>query len=387
VRCPACGGLETKRHGRSGPGPVGWDGRRSAGLQRFWCHRCAKTFTFGRPSTRSGRRFNDEVALEAARLYVQGLVSYRTLSTLVSDRVGRRVSRVTLNSWVDDLGSRALTALELSGLLSPTWSGWLGVDGKAIYVRGDERCLLLAVDQGTQDIVHALVAPAETEAAFEQIVREAVTVAAYPLQGLVIDAAAPFVAGWANYFSGVPVQLCRIHAARRLEHAVPKAKRSATAARRAELKARIRAIVFAPTYAEACQGWYSLVSDTDRYRGLGRVDPIAGLGSLFNLYFAHHRVPGLPADANITENVIKQLSKKLRLMEGFATDSSAERFVRLLTACYRFKPFTDSCRAANNGRHPSNWPASTPPASTGSASSPAPPSNTQLDAPRNCVSW
>ena len=61
---------------------------------------------------------------------------------------------------------------------------------------------------------------------------------------------------------------------------------------------------------------------------------------------------GLPADTNITENVIKQLGKKLRLMEGFANDDSAERFDRLLTACYRFKRFTDSCRSTTNGKSP-----------------------------------
>ena len=53
-----------------------------------------------------------------------------------------------------------------------------------------------------------------------------------------------------------------------------------------------------------------------------------------------------------TENVIKQLNKKLRLMEGFESIESAERYVRLLVACYRFKRFTDSCRAGNNGRSP-----------------------------------
>jgi hypothetical protein len=60
----------------------------------------------------------------------------------------------------------------------------------------------------------------------------------------------------------------------------------------------------------------------------------------------------MPADANITENVIKQLGKKVRLMEGFASLESAERFSRLLVGCYVFKRFTDSCRAKDNGKSP-----------------------------------
>ena len=66
----------------------------------------------------------------------------------------------------------------------------------------------------------------------------------------------------------------------------------------------------------------------------------------------HHRVEGMPPDTNVTENVIKQLSKKLRLIEGFATMRSAETFCRLLVGCYRFKRFTDSCQPNGNGRSP-----------------------------------
>ncbi len=60
----------------------------------------------------------------------------------------------------------------------------------------------------------------------------------------------------------------------------------------------------------------------------------------------------MPADTNVTENVIKQLSKKIRLIEGFATMASAETFSRLLIGCYRFKRFTDSCQRDGNGRSP-----------------------------------
>lgn len=38
--------------------------------------------------------------------------------------------------------------------------------------------------------------------------------------------------------------------------------------------------------------------------------------------------------------------------QGFATLESAERFSRLLVACYRFKRFTDSCRRDDNGKAP-----------------------------------
>ncbi len=95
----------------------------------------------------------------------------------------------------------------------------------------------------------------------------------------------------------------------------------------------------------------ALVADRARYAGIGRVDAIGSLKRNFELYLTHHFAPGLPADNNITENVIKQLKKKLRLMEGFQSLEFAERYVRLLVGCYRFKRFTDS-RNGNNGKAP-----------------------------------
>ncbi|MBI2239121.1 MAG: hypothetical protein HYU54_11450 [Actinobacteria bacterium] len=263
------------------------------------------------------------------------------------------MGRITLNRWADRLGALAMSPLEVSAeLRPPSWSGFLGVDGKAIFVAGQEATLLVGVDQATHDVVHAVVAEIEGEEAFERLVREAVTEAGYPLKGLVMDAAAPFVAAHANYFARVPLQLCRIHASRRLDFVITKAKRSPDAPLRAELKDRVRKVLFAVTEEEARRLFRALLADGGRYEGLGRRDTLGAMERTFDLYMTHHRVEGMPADANITENVSKQLGKKPRLMEGFATLESAERFSRLLIGCYRFKQFTDSSRKAHNGRAP-----------------------------------
>jgi len=100
--------------------------------------------------------------MEAVRIYVQGLASYRVVASMLEHRLGRSVSRVTLNNWVSELGGQAKTPLEVSIELRPTWGGFLGIDGKAIFIKGTRACLLIGVDHPTQDIVHALVLDAET---------------------------------------------------------------------------------------------------------------------------------------------------------------------------------------------------------------------------------
>jgi transposase-like protein len=352
VRCPSCGSLETKRNGKTSSVPVGWSGRLKP-LQRFICGVCGASFTGARRAARPGASFSDDFALEAVRLYVQGLPSYRTLARLLEPHAGRPVSRMTLNRWVRVFGAAAKTPLEVSiELAPPDWCGVLGVDGKAVWVAGEERCLLVGVDQATHDIVHALMVMGEDGASFERLVREAVTEAGYPLKGLVIDGSTPFLTVHRDYFARLPLQVCRVHASRRLDHNIPKARRSPDAALRAEFKDRVRGVLFATNEAEARERLHALLRDGSRYAGLGRRDTLTSVARLFEFYTTHYRVADMPPDTNITENVIKQLSKKLRLIEGFATMTSAENFSRLLIGCYRFKRFTDSCRRDGNGRSP-----------------------------------
>jgi transposase-like protein len=200
---------------------------------------------------------------------------------------------------------------------------------------------------------HALVLPDENPDGFIQLVTEARLDAGYPLKGVISDLATGFLEAHQDHFGEIPFQACRVHFDRRLDDDIPKLKRSPDAHLRAELKDRIRAVLYAPSYAAARERLSSLLADRNRYaRILGtRVDSLRSLQRRFEAYAAHHFAPGMPADNNVAENIIKQLNKKLRLMEGFATLQSAERFCRLLVACYRFKRFTDS-RNGSNGKAP-----------------------------------
>jgi transposase-like protein len=288
--------------------------------------------------------------LEAVRLYIQSLASYRVLAAMFERRFGQSVGRVTLNNWVHELGGLAKTPLEVSAELQPGWGGFLGIDGKAIFVKGNKHCLLIGVDHPTQDLVHALVLEAETAEGLARLETEARLDAGYPLYGVVSDFAPGFAQAHRDHFGEVPFQACRVHFDRRLDSDIPKKSWTGKAPLYVELKDRIRSVLYADSLDEARTLMGDLAAERSRFRHTGRVDTLRGLERNFDLYTAHHRVPGLPADNNVTENVIKQLNKKLRLMEGFESLESAERYVRLLVGCYRFKRFTDSCNG--NGKSP-----------------------------------
>jgi Transposase, Mutator family len=339
------------RRGRTRSSPTGLDGSLKP-LQRFSCRGCNTSFTSERKAARRRAGFSDAVVMEAVRLYVQGLSSYRVLACMLGQRLGRSVSRFTLNGWVSELGGRAKTPLEVSKELAPTWGGFLGIDGKVIFVRGARHCLLIGVDHPTQDIVHALVVEVETADGLVRLATEARLDAGHPLSGVLADLGPGFVNAHRDHFGATPFQACRVHFDRRLDSDIPKSQWSAKAPLYAELKARVREVLYASTFDEAGRLLGALTQDRARFKGIGKYDTIRTLERNFDVYTAHHHTPGLPADNNVTENVIKQLNKKLRLMEGFESLESAECYVRLLVGCYRFKRFTDSCRRTDNGKAP-----------------------------------
>ena len=268
---------------------------------------CGTSFTFERKSARPGARFTDEVEEEAVRLYIQGLSSYRVLAVMLEQRFGRSVSRFTLNGWVQELGERAKTPLEVSMELQPKWGGFLGIDGKVIRVKGAKHCLLIGVDHPTQDLVHALVLDSETADGFARLETEARLDAGYPLKGVVSDLGPGFAQAHRDHFGEVPFQACRVHFDRRLDQEIPKSLWSAKAPLYAELKERIRAVLYADGYEQAVSLLEALARDRDRFKAIGRINMLRSLERTFDL-FAHHFTSGLPPDNNVTENVIKQLN-------------------------------------------------------------------------------
>jgi hypothetical protein len=322
-------------------------------LQRFLCKTCRRSFTLGRRKARPRAHFADDVVQEAVRIYVEGLTPYRSLARLLEARLGKPVSARSLNRWVDDIGARAKTPLQVSIELRPRWGGFLGVDGKVIFIAGVKHWLLVGIDHPSHDLVHHLIASVENGDSYAQLVTEARLDAGYPLLGVVADLGNGFVEAHRDHFGSVPFQACRVHFDRRLNSEIPRLPRSSGAALAGELRDRIRSVLYAPTYAAACDLIYDLHIDRKRYTPVHRHrDPLRSLLRTSGLYMSHHLTPGLPADNNTTENVIKQLNKKLRLMEGFATRESADHFLRLLIGAYRFKRFTDSCRPGANGQAP-----------------------------------
>jgi len=72
----------------------------------------------------------------------------------------------------------------------------------------------------------------------------------------------------------------------------------------------------------------------------------------FDQLTAYHFNRHIPRDNNITENIIKQLNRKLKAAESFQSKASAYSYLRLWFAFYKFKRFRASNDSYRNGKSP-----------------------------------
>ena len=120
-------------------------------VQKYRCKICGSYFSspiFGK------ERYDADVVREAVELYYDTRGSYRRVMKALMRR-GVKVSHVQVYRWIDELGAKCKSTVDVARELRPRWSGFLGLDSKVVMVGGGEMLLLVAVDLGTQDLVHS----------------------------------------------------------------------------------------------------------------------------------------------------------------------------------------------------------------------------------------
>lgn len=265
-----------------------------------------------------------------------------------------KVSRTTVLKWVSEAGEACKDTIETNLELRPSWSGILGIDGKPVSVAGSKDTVLVAVDKKSKDLVHLCIEDEENEEGFMDFLLEIRDVIKYPLLGLVSDLGKGrvLVKLVASLFPNIPHQLCILHFSRYVDFILPKSKKSKHYPENACLRQIINNILFACSLEEADYFYSRLVQDRHLFKVDYQKAIIKSTISHYTLLTNHFRYPYLPRDNNAAEGLIKQLSKKVKLAEGYPTRETAYNHLKLWALCYRFKPFSDSRTQGNNGKSP-----------------------------------
>lgn len=345
-RCSHCHSLNTKKHGFIRRSPLTKRGRIRAKTQRFYCKDCRRSFT----SSFSGKRSRHaaEFIKEAIVLSIDKHLSLRE----VAEKLG--ISHQSVANWIRKYGSKCLSSAQINQQLKPHWSGVLGIDGKPIKLMGQDYVLLLAVDLTTHDPVHSKLVEAEDHKHCRNFLLTIRDELSYPLRALVSDMGKGrvFLKLIAALFPFVPHQLCVTHFLRYVNMFLPRSKRSPYYHQNCFLRQLIQEILLADNFADAEELMRRLLAVKEHFKSSYQKRIIRSLEQHFDQLTVHYFHSDIPRDNNITENIIKQLNKKLKSAESFESKESASNYLNLWFAFYKFKKFRASNETHRNGKSP-----------------------------------
>jgi len=108
----------------------------------------------------------------------------------------------------------------------------------------------------------------------------------------------------------------------------------------------------ANNFADAEELMRRLLAVKEHFKASYQKRIIRSLEKHFDQLTVHHFHSDIPRDNNITENIIKQLNKKLKSAESFEAKESAANYLNLWFAFYKFKKFRASNEPHRNGKSP-----------------------------------
>lgn len=270
----------------------------------------------------------------------------------VSNNIG--VSHQGFLNWVMEYGKNAKSPLEMALELKPEWSGLLGVDGKELKIKGKDFTLLIAQDILTFDTVFFSLVEGENvedSKRFFLIIRD---VLKYPIKGIVSDLGRGrvFISLIEEIFPDIPHQACVVHFSRYVNMTIPKSRKSVYYKENCTIRETVNNLLFATNFNDAEEIFQRLLLSRNLFKAPYHKKIINSLERHFDPLTAHFHNPFLVRDNNVTENLIKQLNKKLKQSGGFKSIENAYNFLKLWFIYYRFKPFTNSNEFHRNGKAP-----------------------------------
>ena len=339
-RCLYCSGINTRRHCVRTRKIKTSQGVKLSKYQYWYCKDCKKVF---KPKKSESITFSLKV--KACELYYDAESSYRA----VSRQLG--IGPYRLFNIIDTLGANCKSTLDVAKELNPKWSGYLFIDEKSIWIKGDKWFLLIAVDLTTQDIVHWDLVPREDEINVAWFLIVIKRVIRYSFRGLISDLLPEFYGTSRWLLPGIPHQFCTYHAYRATEFYLKYHYTGSDKLWSGRFLTITRIICRCKRFETALRALEYL----ERHRDELRKAKLIKRMNILRLRFPHliHRFDddNLKSDNNIVENVIKQLNQKLKKVAGFESYPTAYNSINLLVMRYRFHKFTCS-RIGNNGKSP-----------------------------------
>lgn len=284
---------------------------------------------------------------------------------------------------VASIATRCMSPAEMSREVKPHWDGILGLDEKKIPVKHLDMWCYAAIDL-TGDVVHWRDVPQCSVTEATKFLEE-VQALGYHFRGFTSDLDTSLTRAIELVAPETPHQYCTKHALavvenilgyhwserrrrerrsqlrhsfqrlpdRRGLHLIRASKefveewrKSRSAWKRAreiaELRGLARAILHATSQAIALDLLAELLHRHSSQTAL-KWRVVASLERHWKRLMCHHHLKGMPPTNNMAENFNRQIMRRIKTIESFQHRQTATKYLNLLVAYVRLKPYTD-CR-------------------------------------------
>jgi len=323
-RCQECSSLDTKKNGFIYSRIFTLRGLVKRRTQRYFFNHCGTSFThFGKDKR---KKTSDDLKKKVVFDYV---ISKSSLQD-IRRRYG--VSRSTILNWLYSISSTTL----LIRIDSTRCSGIIQIDGKELKIKGRKKTVFLSIDAKTKQPLSFMVCDVENKCTAEQFLKNLKEVYPREIRGITSDF------GRGKFFLGVvkkvlpdvPHQVCLVHFMRYMWLFIPRTKRSKFYLRNRLLKSLIKHVIWSSKREESLF-WLERVNHFKPFfRASYHKRFIRSINKNYDVLTKFLDYDFLNTNTNIVENMIRQLERKLKNLDGFKSKKNLDCFINLWFKCY-----------------------------------------------------
>lgn len=286
-----------------------------------------------------------------AYLYLRSLSFNQVIAILGAFYQKDVFTKDRLIDHIEQMADRMPEHGMISRWLKPKRSGYYAIDGTWLKYRGRDIVLLILFDVRTLDTVAYTIAREETEAAYLELIEQAMPEISVGIKGFFCDGEPSGIKVLRAKFNGVPIQLCVFHKYTRVNQLVPFVRPRTKLDR--EIKERVEKILFAETKNAALTALQELQQFARENQGHEKLKQVVGIIKRnFDLLLTHFDHPEMSPYNNVLEGFNHIIKRRTRLMKGFKKPINIHRWLKLLLLDWRFHPLKESEFAWRRNKSP-----------------------------------
>ena len=318
-RCPNCGSLDTKKNGFIHSEILTVRGKTKRKTQRFVCKDCGKSFTHFGSNIR--KKSSDDLKRRAVEDFVFTKSSLR--------EVGKRynISQTSILNWVTEISEITLP-IKINPILC---SGIIQIDGKEVKLKGKKRTILLSIDAKTKQPLSYQISNSEDKVSTESFLKSLKKIYPAKIKGIISDFGRGkcFIGVVKKIFPQIPHQVCLVHFERYVWMFIPRTKRSKYYLRNKLLKNLIRNVIRASSKEESLFWLEKINHFKPFFRASYHNRFIRSINKNYEYLTKYFEYDFLNTNTNVIENMIRQLNRKLKNLDGFKSENNLAHFMNI----------------------------------------------------------